>query len=95
MNDIQDFPNEEAFIQWLFNGRCILCFKKAECIHEIIPRSSGKESMHWKNRIPLCNECHNMGENSVHHRGISKEVIQELQKARIDFLIRLGRKNHV
>ena len=87
--------NSDKFIRWLFKDRCILCFKAAECIHEIEPRSSGEGSMKWENRVTLCNQCHNMGENSVHHRGNSESEIMRLKLARQKYLIRIGRKQYV
>lgn len=74
--------NSSAFIRWLFNDRCIgidgACYEKATEVHEIVPRSYGKESMHWKNRVTLCKNHH----DSCHHQGISDELILILQKRR-------------
>jgi len=86
--------NSDEFILWLFRYRCIICNREAQVIHEIIPRSSGKEAMDWKNKVTLCNEHHTTGKDAVHKKGISDDVIRELQEKRIEFLKMIGRKEY-
>ena len=42
----------------IFGGRCIRCGKRTVVVHEIVPKSHGKEYLAAENRVPLCNECH-------------------------------------
>ena len=81
-------PNE--FIYWLFKGRCVICFKQGAEINEIEPRSSGKESMRWRNRVLMCSEHH----REYHHNGVSKEAINALKEQRIEFLETIGRSEY-
>lgn len=87
--------NSDEFIRWLFRDRCIVCWKPAECIHEIVPRSSGEDSSDWKNRVTLCNRHHNMGDDSVHHKGTSDKAIKVLQNIRIRYLKMIGRDEYI
>lgn len=91
MKTIQDFESDEAFIRWLFRDRCIICWAQAEVIHEIEPRSSGQDSMNWKNRITLCDNHH----KDIHHAGVGDKVIERLKNLRMMFLIMVGRNTYV
>lgn len=83
---------DPSFIYWLFRYRCVECKKSACEINEIIPRSRSKSAiMIWTNRIPLCRECH----DKFHRTGVTKEKIEKLQKARIDFLRAFGRSEYI
>ena len=46
---------------------CYLCEGRAECVHHIYYGSKQRAASD-KNGfvVPLCNRCHNMGDNSVH-----------------------------
>ena len=83
--------NTDEFIRWLFHNRCIIDRKSAEVIHEIRPRSSGKDAMNWKNRVTLCNECH----RQIHDSGVEEEEILALQHIRKEFLELIGRIDYV
>ena len=87
---IQQPNNSDEFIKWLFRDRCVICHAHANVVHEIIPRSAGKESMNWENRITLCNECH----RQVHDKGIGDDEIFALQQGRIEFLEMIGRSEY-
>ena len=67
-------------IHKMFHDRCILCFHAGVVIHEILPRSSGKEAMEIDNRVLLCPDCHEY----VHRVGtiaMEKELIQKRVEA--------------
>lgn len=75
---------DRELIFFLFDYRCLMCGKVTNvAIHEIIPISHGKRSLHWKNRVLLCN---------IHHEwahGIgTNNSIPILQEKRKEFLIR-------
>lgn len=75
---------DRDFILWLFDSRCVRCGNtRALHIHEIVPISNGKKTLHWKNRIPLCWLCHSW----AHDIG-TKKSIPILQTKRKIFLIR-------
>jgi 5-methylcytosine-specific restriction endonuclease McrA len=45
----------------LYEGICVICYGKASCIHELIPRSKNPKG--WNtldNRVTLCQFCHQM-----------------------------------
>jgi 5-methylcytosine-specific restriction endonuclease McrA len=69
----------------IFHGRCVRCHSRAVTIHEIIPRSHGKEMMEMDNRIPICHSCHVW----AHDIG-TKTSIPVLQQYRIEALERYG-----
>lgn len=80
------------FIYWLFNHRCVTCKRPAVEINHIIPRSRGdvyKDD--WKNQIPQCSICHSL----YHEDGVTQDKIWELQEARKNFLIGLGRSEFI
>jgi len=59
-------PKEQVLAK--YRNRCILCGRKTETLHEIIPKSQLPRT--WKregNRVPLCFMCH----NKVHRDGAS------------------------
>ena len=67
----------------VFGSRCLRCGKATKTIHEIIPISSGKKALDWKNRIPLCITCHDWS-----HSVGTKNSIPILQKKRREYIIR-------
>jgi 5-methylcytosine-specific restriction endonuclease McrA len=67
----------------LFDYRCIVCGKKTNEVHEIIPISNGKKYLAIKNRVPMCREDHNIAHKST------KKSIPLLQEARRGFIIRV------
>jgi 5-methylcytosine-specific restriction endonuclease McrA len=82
----------EAFIHWLFNGRCLVCKKSGAEINEIVPRSRSKASIKdWKNRVLMCNDCH----TQYHHDGVSIEKLKLLQVTRREFLKSCGKEKYV
>jgi len=89
------FYSVEKFIYWLFRHRCIgldnPCHKFASEINEIIPRSSGKDSMKWKNRVPMCHEHH----LEYHRLGTSDKAIEKLQERRAEYLETIGRWEYI
>ena len=74
---------DREFILQLFGGRCIRCGIPTKVIHEIVPISHGKSSLNWKNRIPLCTQCHDWS-----HSVGTNNSITILQKKRRDYIIR-------
>ena len=61
-----------------YNNRCILCGRKTNILHEIVPKSQLPKD--WKrdgNRVPLCPRCH----NKIHTDGASVWR-KELEKRR-------------
>ncbi len=95
---VQEFvePNpSDYFIYWLFKYRCIVCKQSATEINEIIPRSRSKKAiMDWKNRVPLCHE-HHVGQGGYHDGGVTNEKIENMRKARKEFLVSVGREIYV
>lgn len=46
---------------------CIICGRPADAIHHCIEGTANrKKSEKFDLKMPLCNECHNMTDNSVH-----------------------------
>lgn len=74
----------------VFRGRCFICTKPANTIHEIIPRARGKLAMEKKNRAPVCVECH----DDIHRQGVSLYMVARLQEQRKDYLISIGREDY-
>lgn len=74
---------DRELILWLFDNRCIKCGRPTNVIHEIVPISHGKSSLHWKNRVPLCQSCHSW----AHDVGTNNSTTT-LQEKRKTFLIR-------
>jgi 5-methylcytosine-specific restriction endonuclease McrA len=70
-------------ILWLFDSRCVNCGIRTNVIHEIKPVSHGKSSLHWKNRVTLCQRCHSW----AHDVGTNNSI-PILQEKRAIFLIR-------
>lgn len=84
----------------IFNYQCPVCSMPgslyldkgtAGTVHEIIPRSRGKKSLTFRNRIPLCNNHHDL----EHHFGASPERIKALQRCRSVYLIMIGKSEYV
>jgi hypothetical protein len=84
--------SSDYFIWWLFRERCVMCHKPATEINEIKPRSRSKKNIHdWRNRVPLCHECH----MEYHKHGVTSEKIAEMQAKRDDFLNNFGRDGYL
>lgn len=64
----------------LFNYRCIVCGKKTNEVHEIIPISNGKKYLAIKNRVPVCRKCHGWAHNSTK---VSIPILQEKRELHI------------
>lgn len=83
----QELDKDREFIFWLFDNKCIRCGRPTNIIHEIVPISHGKSSLHWKNRVPLCDSepmfCHTWA-----HGVGTNNSIPILQEKRKQFLIR-------
>lgn len=90
LNTKPENPYTDEFIRWLFKDRCIICFMKADVIHEINPRSSGKDAMDYHNRVTLCNKDH----ASVHNQGTGEQQIEWLKSLRIEVLEAFGREEY-
>lgn len=46
---------------------CVICGKPAEAVHHLVEGSNGRnKSEKFDMKCPLCAECHNMTDNSVH-----------------------------
>lgn len=92
---LREFDDEDDFIHWLFNGRCVgidkPCHKLARDVSHIIPRSSGESSKGWKNKVLHCVDCH----NEYHRNGTSDEAIKNLQERRIEYLEAIGREDFI
>lgn len=87
-----EWQHYDAFIYWLFNGRCIVCNQSAEEINEIIPRSRSKHAVEdWRNRVSMCKKHH----EEYHHDGVSDEKLKALQETRREYLIAIGRGRYV
>ena len=72
---MSEWSAEELEIFALYNGRCILCRRKAVTLHEIIPKS--KRPKTWNtpdNRVPVCAICH----NRIHHKVGAKHFVSIL-----------------
>lgn len=83
---------ESYFIWWLFKHKCIICRKPASEINEIIPRSRSKKSiLDWKNRVTLCQNCH----QEYHAHGVTQDKISEMKEKRKEFLISIDREIYV
>lgn len=50
-------PDYEIIVE-MFRERCVHCNRVYNVIHEMLPRSSGKNAMKIDNRVPLCYNCH-------------------------------------
>jgi 5-methylcytosine-specific restriction endonuclease McrA len=72
---------DRSIIMERFRYRCLRCGRIAVTIHEIEPKSHGREkAMLIENRIPLCNDCHLW----VHGHN-TQEVRTMLRKLREDY----------
>jgi len=71
----------------IFGGRCIRCGKQTIVVHEIVPKSHGKEYLAAENRVTLCNSCHEWA-----HRNTTISI-PILTERRIKVLQNLGIKN--
>ena len=60
-------PDREEILK-IYKGRCVMCQRKADHVHEIIPRSQTKNWDTFENRVPLCASCH----DDVHKTGTKR-----------------------
>jgi 5-methylcytosine-specific restriction endonuclease McrA len=75
---------DREFLLWLFDSKCLMCGTPTNVIHEIVPISSGRKALNWKNRVTLCHQkCHQW----AHDIG-TRNSIPILQEKRKEFLIR-------
>ncbi len=82
----------DYFIYWLFHYRCVNCRLPATEINEIKPRGRSKKNiLDWKNRVPMCRECH----NNFHKDGVTDDKIVATQLMREQFLVSTGREKYV
>jgi len=49
----------------LFDYRCIVCGKKTNEVHEVVPISNGRKYLAIKNRVPLDRRCHERAHEST------------------------------
>lgn len=80
--------DSREFIVKLFHGRCLICNGQGSDVNEIIPRSRGKASLDWKNKVFMCRLHH----EEYHRKGVSPSAIKYLQEKRTKFLIAIGRE---
>ena len=86
-------PNSsDHFIYFLFSYRCINCKRPATEINEIKPRGRSKKNiLDWKNRVPMCRECH----TNFHKDGVTDAKIIATKMLREQFLISARREKYV
>lgn len=88
-NDILSLDRDSReFIHSLFRGRCVICYGPGTDVNEIIPRSRGKDSLRWQNKVLMCHKHH----TDYHLHGVSPDAIQKLQEIRVSYLIAIGRE---
>ena len=59
-------------------AKCLICGRKAECLHHYISRgASAKLIKEPENLIPLCNECHRKLHQDIKFNG--KKMIEEIK----------------
>lgn len=69
---------QAAILLQLYHWTCALCFGRAVCVHEIVPRSKQPEDLFdIENRVPLCNLCH----RDVHESG-TRKMAEKLRASR-------------
>lgn len=74
-------------IVWeLFKGRCFLCGRQGNDVHELEPKSRGGDWARIENRAVVCRSCH----SEIHRRGVSESYLENLKEKRRNFLIRIG-----
>jgi len=68
-----------------FNNRCLICFRRYNHIHHIIPKSRGGTDAE-DNLVPLCEKHH----REIHARGAFNFIgkLQRLRRERIKWLSR-------
>lgn len=54
----QNGETDQEFLFRVYRGRCVHCGRKADQIHEIVPRSKDKDALRLSNRVALCQKCH-------------------------------------
>lgn len=79
------------FIVWLFRGRCVVCYGPGSDVNEIEPKSRGKRSLRWQNKVLMCRSCH----DDYHANGTSFTAIDKLRQRRTEVLIAMGREEYV
>lgn len=79
----QKLDRGRELILWLFDNRCVKCGRPSIIIHEIVPISHGRYTLVIKNRVILCQACHEWA-----HAVGTKKSIPILEELRKKFLIR-------
>ena len=79
----RDDPDWEILMS-LFDHTCLRCHSRAVTIHEIEPKSHGRErAMQFENRIAICASCHNLV-----HRYNTQETRENLHRLRKEYIDR-------
>lgn len=73
-------------VQELFRWRCPKCRRASRCVHELEPRSRGKDSMRMQNRTAICNTCH----IEYHKYGASEQQIAAWKEIIFEYLSAIG-----
>lgn len=61
----------------IFGGRCVRCGRRTVIVHEIVPKSHGKEYLAAENRIPVCSDCHEWAHSNTE---VSIPILTERRK---------------
>lgn len=85
------YKETREFIVWLFRGRCVSCYGPGSDVNEIEPKSRGKRSLHWQNKVLMCRKCH----DAYHANGTSPKAIEKLRQRRTEVLIAMGREEYL
>lgn len=73
-------PDYERIME-LFDHRCVVCGRMAVTVHEIEPKSRGRQiAMQFENRISICHPCHVW----VHEHN-TKQTRDELREMRAKY----------
>lgn len=74
-------PSELKLLE-IFKHRCVKCQRPFDTIHECVPRSQGKSSMDFDNRVPICTDCHDW----AHRVGtkVSALILLDLREKRLE-----------
>lgn len=77
---------------------CFLCGRPAECVHHVFAGPNRGISEREGFIVPLCNDCHNMKDGSVHfNRELDLDIKRSCQKeyekthTRAEFIKLIGR----
>jgi len=81
----------DKLIYSIFNNRCIICWKPADEINEIVLRSRTKNAFDLKNCVTLCGFHH----WEYHHNGVTPQKVKNMQNRRKEFLYLIGKDEYV